>query len=63
MAEMPVFIELPSCASCGPLWFLYGIAVNSQSLNAAQAGVLVPLVQVTFPGLCSQANYLRNKQL
>lgn len=40
-----------------------GATQRRLSQKAAQAPLHIPLFQVTFPGLGSQANYLRNKQL
>lgn len=69
--EMALFVELPSFVLltiyCGysKTMAYGGSQAYSQdlSLKAAHALLHIPFVQVTFPGLCSQTNYLRNKQL
>ena len=56
--------------SCNLLWLLQangrgwqpGLPAKIES-KCNSGSLHIPFVQVTFPGLCSQANYLRNRQL
>lgn len=65
LVELPSFLSLTIYCDYSRTMVHGGSKTCSQdlSLNAAHALLHIPFVQVTFPGLCSQTNYLRNKQL